>query len=87
MKLDTNEVLQWIGAVGIIGGHSCNAIGNSLLLAGTGPSMFPYAIPSFFLGTLCFFVWTIRVANKPQMLVNVVALALGVVGLYNAWLL
>jgi len=27
-----------------------------------------------------FFIWTVRVANKPQMAVNVVALALGAVG-------
>jgi hypothetical protein len=80
-----NDLLQWVGAIGIIGGHLCNAIGNQLLLSGEGPSMYPYAIPSFFVGTLCFLAWTIRVGNKPQMLVNVVALTLGVIGLYNAW--
>lgn len=71
-----NEVLQWIGAVAIIAGHVLNAI---------GPEAYPYNIVAFTVGTVMFLAWTVRVANKPQMLVNVVALALGVVGLFKAW--
>lgn len=71
-----NEVLQWIGAVAIIAGHVLNAL---------GPEAYPWNIVAFTAGTVMFLVWTIRVANKPQMLVNVVALALGVVGLFKAW--
>ena len=74
MKL--NEVLQWVGAVFIIAGHTLNSI---------GPSAYPWNIVAFFLGTCAFLAWTVRVANKPQMAVNVVALALGLVGLYNAF--
>jgi len=33
---------------------------------------------------VAFFIWTVRVANKPQMAVNVVALALGAVGLIKS---
>lgn len=37
------------------------------------------------LGGLCYFAWTVRVANKPQMIVNVVAITVCAVGLYKAW--
>lgn len=76
MALKFNEVLQWIGAVAIIAGHVLNAL---------GPEAYPWNIVAFTVGTVLFLAWTIRVANKPQMLVNVVALALGVVGLFKAW--
>ena len=76
MKLDTNEILQWAGAVFIIAGHSLNAV---------GPAAYPYNILAFFIGTVLFFAWTVRVANKPQMAVNLVALALGLTGLVKAF--
>lgn len=76
MKLDTNELLQWAGAVFIIGGHSLNAV---------GPEAYPYNILTFFIGTILFLIWTIRVANKPQLLVNIVAMAIGLTGLVRAF--
>jgi hypothetical protein len=76
MKLDTNEILQWAGAIFIIGGHSLNAV---------GPSAYPYNILTFFIGTILFLAWTIRVANKPQLLVNIVALVIGLTGLVKAF--
>ena len=76
MKLEINEILQWTGAVFIIAGHSLNAM---------GPEVYTYNILAFFVGTILFFAWTIRVANKPQMLVNVVALGIGLVGLVKAF--
>jgi len=77
MRNKTNEVLQWFGALFIIAGHSLNAI---------GPSAYPYNIVAFFVGTVAFMTWTIRVRNKPQFVVNLVALTLGLVGLYKAFL-
>ena len=76
MKLDTNEILQWAGAVFIVAGHSLNAV---------GPAAYPYNILAFFLGTILFMAWSIRVANKPQLLVNIVALAIGLTGLVKAF--
>ena len=76
MRLDTNELLQWAGAVFIIGGHSLNAV---------GPAAYPYNILTFFIGTILFLTWTIRVANKPQLLVNIVALGIGLTGLIRAF--
>lgn len=77
MKLETNEILQWAGAIFIIGGHSLNAV---------GPAAYPYNILTFFIGTILFLIWTIRVANKPQLLVNIVAFILGLSGLVNAFI-
>jgi hypothetical protein len=76
MKQDVNEILQWAGAVFIIAGHSLNAV---------GPAAYPYNILAFFLGTVFFLIWTFRVANKPQMLVNLVAIAISTVGLIKAF--
>ena len=74
MKL--NEVLQW---------------------AGTACFMTMYTVMSFFselhtvqlvagcLGGALFLVWSIRVANKQQMIVNVVGVAITLVGLYRVF--
>jgi len=71
-----NNLLQWSGAVAIIAMHILNAI---------GPSAYPYNIVAAFVGTVLFLAWTVRVRNAPQFTVNVVALAIGFVGLYNAF--
>jgi len=71
-----NAILQWSGAVAIIAMHILNAM---------GPSAYPYNIVAAFVGTVLFLAWTIRVRNAPQFTVNVVALAIGFVGLYNAF--
>ena len=76
MKLEINEILQWTGAVFIIAGHSLNAV---------GPAVYPYNILAFFLGTILFMAWSIRVANRPQLLVNIVALVIGLTGLAKAF--
>ena len=76
MKLEINEILQWTGAVFIIAGHSLNAV---------GPAAYPWNILAFFVGTILFMAWTIRVANRPQLLVNIVALAIGLTGLVKAF--
>jgi hypothetical protein len=70
-----NDGIQWIGATLIIVGHVLNAI---------GPSMYPYNIIVFALGTITFLTWAYRVNNKPQLVVNVVSLAIGIIGLTNA---
>ena len=76
MKFDVDEVLQWTGAVLIIAGHSLNAI---------GPSMHPYNIVVFAVGTLAFLIWAVRAGNRPQMAVNLVSIAIGLVGLISAF--
>jgi hypothetical protein len=71
-----NSILQWSGAVAIIAMHILNAM---------GPSAYPWNIVAAFVGTVLFLAWTVRVRNAPQFTVNVVALAIGFVGLYNAF--
>lgn len=74
-RTQIDEVLQWTGAAAIIGGHVLNAV---------GPSMYPYNIAVFAVGTVAFLAWAMRVRNVPQAVVNVVALTIGLVGLYTA---
>ena len=71
-----DDALQWTGAVAIIAGHVLNAV---------GPAAYPYNIAVFAVGTVAFLAWAVRVRNMPQAVVNVVALAIGLVGLYNAY--
>ena len=71
----TNEIIQWAGAVAIVAGHVLNAI---------GPSVYPYNIAVFALGTVLFMSWAIRVKNSPQLMVNLVSLLIGLVSLYKA---
>jgi hypothetical protein len=75
-RTQIDETLQWTGAVAIIAGHSLNAV---------GPSMYPYNVVVFAVGTIAFLTWAVRVQNKPQAVVNLVSLAIGLVGLYNAF--
>ena len=75
-RTQIDEGLQWSGAVAIIAGHSLNAV---------GPSMYPYNVVVFAVGTVAFLAWAIRVRNKPQAVVNLVSIAIGAVGLYNAF--
>jgi hypothetical protein len=72
-----DDTLQWTGAAAIIAGHVLNAV---------GPSMYPYNIAVFAVGTVAFLAWAVRVRNVPQAVVNVVALTIGLVGLYNAYI-
>lgn len=74
-NINFNEVAQWFGAVCITLGHGLNAI---------GPTAHPWNILAFFLGTLGFLWWSLRVVNKPQILVNVVAVTISVIGLARA---
>ena len=70
-----NELIQWIGAIAIIAGHSLNAV---------GPAAYPYNIYAFAVGTVMFLIWSLRVGNRPQLAVNLVAFGLGLAGIYNA---
>jgi hypothetical protein len=77
-NINKNEVLQWTGAFFITAGHVLNTLGSAY-------HKDVWNIAAFAVGTALFLTWTIRVANKPQMAVNVAALATMAVGLYKAW--
>ena len=74
-QTQTDNILQWTGAVAIVLGHAFNAM---------GPAMYPWNIIVFAIGTVMFMLWALRVGNRPQLMVNVVSLAIGLVGLYKA---
>ena len=71
-----NSVLQWAGTACLLCMYA---------LMSFRPDLHPWNIVCGVLGGACYLVWTVRVANKPQMLVNAVAIAIGAVGLFKAW--
>jgi energy-converting hydrogenase Eha subunit E len=72
-----NEVLQWTGALFIIVGHMLNAVGSEY-------HKDIWNQLSFAIGTVCFLIWTLRVANKPQMTVNIIGLIAINFGIFKA---
>jgi hypothetical protein len=76
MKFDTNELLQWAGAVFVVAGHVLNAV---------GPAAYPYNIITFFVGIVLFLTWAVRVASKPQIFVNFVSVVISITGLFKAF--
>ena len=75
MNTKFNEGLQWVAAVFVILGHVLNSV---------GPSVYPWNIVVFFIGIAFFLAWSLRVGNRPQTVVNVVSLAITVLGLIKA---
>jgi hypothetical protein len=71
-----NSVLQWTGTVALL---------TMYVLMSFYPHLHPYNIVAGVLGGACYLTWTIRVANKPQMIVNAVAITIGLAGLYKVW--
>lgn len=69
------QILQWIGAVFVIAGYILNAV---------GPSAYPWNIAAFTVGAIMFLSWAIRVSNRPQMIVNIIAVVVCVTGLIKA---
>lgn len=76
MRLQFNDWLQWAGMVCLL---------SMYVLMSFFPQLHPWNIVAGMCGGACFLTWTIRVANKPQMIVNSVALAIGAAGLFRAW--
>ena len=77
LNINKDEVLQWTGAFFITAGHVLNTMGSAY-------HRDTWNIAAFAVGTVLFLTWTIRVENKPQMAVNIAALATMAVGLYKA---
>ena len=73
--LKSNEVLQWTGTICILTMYVLMNFFRELKLD-----------PVFgLLGGLCYATWAYRVVNKPQMVINIVAIAVCVVGLIKVW--
>jgi hypothetical protein len=74
MKL--NEVLQWAGTACLL---------TMYILMSFFKELHPWNIVAGLGGGAFYLAWTIRVANRPQMIVNGVAIAIGLAGLFKAW--
>lgn len=72
MRLSLNDVLQWAGTVCLLTMYT---------LMSFYPHLHPWNIVAGVCGGACYLAWTIRVANKPQMIVNAVAITIGLAGL------
>ena len=71
-----NNILQWAGTVCLL---------TMYVLMSFYPTLHPWNIVAGVLGGVLYLTWTVRVANKPQLIVNAVAIAIGLAGLYKAW--
>ena len=76
IHLTWNDLLQWAGTACLL---------TMYVLMSFFPHLHPWNIVAGLCGGACYLAWTIRVANKPQMIVNGVALAIGAAGLLRAW--
>jgi hypothetical protein len=76
MRLPLNETLQWAGTACLL---------TMYVLMSFFPHLHPWNIVAGICGGACYLAWCIRVQNKPQMIVNGVALAIGAAGLFKAW--
>lgn len=74
MLKKTQDLVQWLGALFIIAGH----VLNSAAIDG-------WNILAFTVGTVFFMLWSISVANRPQQLVNTVAIVTCTAGLFRAF--
>jgi hypothetical protein len=70
----TNELIQWVGTAFIL---------TMYVISNFFPGLDNLRNSVALLGGLCFFAWSYRVANKPQMIINGVAIVLCVLGLFK----
>lgn len=71
-----NNALQWAGTAFLLSMYVINSF---------YPNLHPWNIVAGLGGGACYLVWTLRVRNTPQMIVNGVAIAIGLAGLFKAW--
>jgi hypothetical protein len=69
-----NNLLQWAGTVCLL---------TMYVLMSFYPHLHPYNIVAGVAGGVFYLAWTLRVRNKPQMIVNVVAITIGLAGLFK----
>lgn len=71
-----NSILQWTGTVCLL---------SMYVLMSFFRELHPWQIVAGVLGGVCYLTWTLRVRNTPQLIVNAVAITIGLAGLYKAW--
>jgi hypothetical protein len=73
--LKLNDALQWLGTLFILAMYVLMNFFRELQLDALAG----------LLGGMCYLAWTIRVANRPQMIVNVVAITVCALGLWRMY--
>ena len=73
--MKTNDAIQWTGTAFILGMY---------VISNFFPGYDNLRNAVALVGAACFFTWSYRVMNKPQMIINGVAIVLCVVGLLKA---
>jgi len=71
-----DNTLQWAGTVCLLAMY---------VLMSFFPQLHPWNIVAGVCGGVCYLAWTIRVKNRPQLIVNAVAITIGLAGLLKAW--
>ena len=74
--MNLNNVIQWAGT-------ACFMVMYSLM--SFFPNLHPWNIVAGALGGTLYLVWSLRVKNSPQMITNLVGIAICAVGLFKAW--
>jgi len=72
MKL--NDILQWAGT-------ACFMVMYTMMSL----NMYPWNVLAGLLGGGFYLAWSLRVANKPQTVTNLVSVAICIVGLFKVW--
>jgi hypothetical protein len=62
-----NDTIQWVGTAFILVMY---------VLMSYFPQLHPWNVVFGLLGGISYFIWTLRVKNYPQMVINVVAITL-----------
>ena len=71
-----NNTLQWAGTACLL---------TMYVLMSFFPHLHPWNIVCRVAGGVLYLAWTLRVRNMPQLIVNGVAIAIGLAGLFKAW--
>ncbi len=67
-----NEIIQWVGTAFVLAMYA---------IMNLAPELAPWNLVMGLGGSICYFIWTMRVKNRPQMLINLVAMNLCFLGL------
>lgn len=67
-----NSILQWAGTACLL---------TMYILMNFYPNLYPWNIVAGLCGGLCYLTWSLRVANKPQVIVNLAGVLVCVGGL------
>jgi hypothetical protein len=72
--IKANELIQWVGTGFVLAMY---------VLMNLFPELSPWNLIMGLCGAIAYFVWTVRVKNYPQMVINIVAMTLCVLGLFK----